>query len=249
MPSIPSRWARRPLRQRHGLARQRLDGDGELHDHRSAEEQVFAWSKLAYNSAGWYLTSESDASPLVLSVGPASGQPYKVAVDTARAGFFPTGQWTHVVVTYDKATKAVHVLPQRRAPDLDGEVRGDRHRDRRLAGREHDREDARLQRAAVQRRATPTACSTTTRSTTASRRSRTSCPSRSRATRRSIPPTVAQSATRRAVGAHERRRRLRVPTERCNGASITWDVVRPRRHRDRRRRGVRHAARDRPTPR
>ncbi|WP_157001817.1 beta-L-arabinofuranosidase domain-containing protein [Agromyces laixinhei] len=70
-------------------------------------EQVFAWSKLAYNSAGWYLTSESDASPLVLSVGPATGQPYKVAVDTARAGFFPAGQWTHVVVTFDKATKKV----------------------------------------------------------------------------------------------------------------------------------------------
>lgn len=70
-------------------------------------EQVFAWSKVAYNSPGWYLTSESDGSPLVLSVGPSSGQPYKVAVDTARAGFFPTGQWTHVVVTYDKATKDV----------------------------------------------------------------------------------------------------------------------------------------------
>ena len=70
-------------------------------------EQVFAWSKLAYNSPGWYLTSESDGSPLVLSVGPASGQPYKVAVDTARAGFFPAGQWTHVVVTYDQATKDV----------------------------------------------------------------------------------------------------------------------------------------------
>lgn len=70
-------------------------------------EQVFAWSKLPYNSAGWYLTSESDGSPLVLSVGPGSSQPYKVAVDTARAGFFPTGQWTHVVVTYDKATKDV----------------------------------------------------------------------------------------------------------------------------------------------
>lgn len=70
-------------------------------------EQVFAWSKLAYNSPGWYLTSESDSSPLVLSVGPASGQPYKVAVDTARSGFFPAGQWTHVVVTYDKATKDV----------------------------------------------------------------------------------------------------------------------------------------------
>lgn len=70
-------------------------------------EQVFAWSKLAYNSDGWYLTSENDTSPLVLSVGPATGQPYKVAVDMPRATFFPAGQWTHVVVTYDKATKNV----------------------------------------------------------------------------------------------------------------------------------------------
>ncbi|WP_171013226.1 beta-L-arabinofuranosidase domain-containing protein [Microbacterium sp. 2FI] len=70
-------------------------------------EQVFAWSKLPYNSPGWYLTSEGDGSPLALSIGPASGQPYKVAVDTARAGFFPTGQWTHIVATYDKATKDV----------------------------------------------------------------------------------------------------------------------------------------------
>ncbi|MFF2486295.1 beta-L-arabinofuranosidase domain-containing protein [Microbacterium sp. NPDC058062] len=70
-------------------------------------EQVFAWSKTVYNSDGWYLTSEANGTPLALSVGPSSGQPYKVAVDAARADFFPTGQWTHVVVTYDKATKAV----------------------------------------------------------------------------------------------------------------------------------------------
>ncbi|WP_127818545.1 beta-L-arabinofuranosidase domain-containing protein [Microbacterium sp. CPCC 204701] len=70
-------------------------------------EQVFAWSKLAYNSEGWYLTSESATSPLVLSIGPSTGQPYKVAVDTARADFFPAGQWTHVVASYDKATKRV----------------------------------------------------------------------------------------------------------------------------------------------
>src|ERR687897_996750 len=50
-------------------------------------EQVFAWSKVAYNTQGWYLTSESDGSPLVLSVGPGTGQPYKVAVDTPRSGF------------------------------------------------------------------------------------------------------------------------------------------------------------------
>lgn len=71
-------------------------------------EQVFAWAKTVYNSDGWYLTSESATSPLVLSIGPSTGQPYKVAVDAARADFFPTGQWTHVAATYDKATKAVN---------------------------------------------------------------------------------------------------------------------------------------------
>ncbi|MDA1361103.1 glycoside hydrolase family 127 protein [Glycomyces luteolus] len=70
-------------------------------------EQVFAWSKDAYNADGWYLTSESASSPLVLSIGPAGSQPYKVAVDTARADFFPVGEWTHVVASYDRATKAV----------------------------------------------------------------------------------------------------------------------------------------------
>ena len=70
-------------------------------------EQVFAWSKVAYNSDGWYLTSESATSPLSLSIGSSTGQPYKVAVDAPRAEFFPTGQWTHIVATYDKATKNV----------------------------------------------------------------------------------------------------------------------------------------------
>lgn len=72
-----------------------------------AGEQVFAWSKSVYNSDGWYLTSESATSPLALSIGPSSGQPYKVAVNAPRADFFPADQWTHVVVTYDKATRAV----------------------------------------------------------------------------------------------------------------------------------------------
>lgn len=70
-------------------------------------EQVFAWSKTVYNSDGWYLTSENATTPLALSIGPSSGQPYKVAVDSDRAKFFPAGQWTHVVATYDHATKAV----------------------------------------------------------------------------------------------------------------------------------------------
>ncbi|MGI9823020.1 beta-L-arabinofuranosidase domain-containing protein [Agromyces sp. Marseille-Q5079] len=70
-------------------------------------EQVFAWSKTVYNSDGWYLTSESNTTPLALSIGPSTGQPYKVAVDADRASFFPAGQWTHVVATYDHTTKAV----------------------------------------------------------------------------------------------------------------------------------------------
>ncbi|MCJ1695863.1 glycoside hydrolase family 127 protein [Rathayibacter caricis] len=70
-------------------------------------EQVFTWNKTAYNSDGWYLTSEGDGTPLALSIGPSTGQPYKVAVESPRASFFPTNTWTHVVATYDKATKQV----------------------------------------------------------------------------------------------------------------------------------------------
>jgi DUF1680 family protein/putative cell wall-binding protein len=70
-------------------------------------EQVFSWSKTVYNSDGWYLTSASDSTPLALSIGPGGDQPYQVAVDAPRAEFFPAGTWTHVVVSYDAATKAV----------------------------------------------------------------------------------------------------------------------------------------------
>lgn len=72
-----------------------------------ANEQVFAWSKVAYNTDGWYLSSESANTPIALSIGPSSGQPYKVQVNAPRAEFFPAGEWTHLVVTYDKATKNV----------------------------------------------------------------------------------------------------------------------------------------------
>lgn len=72
-----------------------------------AGEQVFAWNKAAYNSDGWYLASESASKPLSLSIGAATSQPYKVDVVSPRATFFPADQWTHVVVTYDSATKAV----------------------------------------------------------------------------------------------------------------------------------------------
>ena len=72
-----------------------------------AGEQVFAWNKAAYNSDGWYLASESASKPLSLSIGAATSQPYKVDVVSPRATFFPADQWTHIVVTYDSATKAV----------------------------------------------------------------------------------------------------------------------------------------------
>ena len=70
-------------------------------------EQVFAWSKTTYNSEGWYLTAENSTTPLALSVGSSTGQPYKVAVEGSRDAFFPVGKWTHVVVTFDHATKTV----------------------------------------------------------------------------------------------------------------------------------------------
>ena len=70
-------------------------------------EQVFAWSKTVYNSDGWYLSSLSSTTPLLLSVGPSSSQPYTVQVNGTRSAFFPTGQWTHVMVTYDHTTRAV----------------------------------------------------------------------------------------------------------------------------------------------
>ena len=70
-------------------------------------EQVFSWNKREWFTDGWYLTSEGPNTPLALSVGPGNNQPYKVAVTGARDTFFPSDAWTHVVVTYDKGSKAV----------------------------------------------------------------------------------------------------------------------------------------------
>ncbi|RHA39934.1 beta-L-arabinofuranosidase domain-containing protein [Cellulomonas rhizosphaerae] len=71
-------------------------------------EQVITWNKAAWNSDGWYVASESDASPLVLSIGPASGQPYMVAAtSTSRAQLMPVDEWTNITLTYDHASKDV----------------------------------------------------------------------------------------------------------------------------------------------
>lgn len=71
-------------------------------------EQIITWNKKAYNSDGWYLSTQQNA-PLILSIGPSSGQPYNVQVQGSRDEFFPAGEWTHVVVTYDHETKAVRM--------------------------------------------------------------------------------------------------------------------------------------------
>ena len=72
-------------------------------------EQVISWNKNEFSSDGWYLTSENDNAPLAISIGDNAngGQPYKVSVRADRAAFFPAGEWTHVAVTYDSATKEV----------------------------------------------------------------------------------------------------------------------------------------------
>lgn len=74
-------------------------------------EQLISWNKAEYYTDGWYLSSENDKVPLALSVGPAkeNGQPYKVSVSGERKDFFPTGEWTHVAVTYNKETKEVAI--------------------------------------------------------------------------------------------------------------------------------------------
>lgn len=72
-------------------------------------EQLITWNKNEYFTDGWYLSMENGNRPLTLSVGPAAnnGQPYRVSVDGNRSEFFPTGEWTHVAVTYDKETKDI----------------------------------------------------------------------------------------------------------------------------------------------
>ncbi|GEL96441.1 beta-L-arabinofuranosidase domain-containing protein [Cellulomonas composti] len=76
-------------------------------------EQVLTWNKSTWNSDGWYVASESNSSPLVVSIGPATSgnnQPYMVTVaSTDRASFMPVGAWTHLAITYDHTTKAVKI--------------------------------------------------------------------------------------------------------------------------------------------
>lgn len=72
-------------------------------------EELLSWNKNEWYTDGWYLSSENDNTPLTLSVGPAkaNGQPYRVSVSGKRSEFLPTGEWTHIAVTYDKDSKEI----------------------------------------------------------------------------------------------------------------------------------------------
>lgn len=57
-------------------------------------EQILMWGKGKYNENGWYLSSNSDTKPLVLSVGvgsggSGSGQPLEFNLSGKRADVFP----------------------------------------------------------------------------------------------------------------------------------------------------------------
>lgn len=74
-------------------------------------EQIITWNKNEWWTDGWYLSSLDDNTPLTLSIGPAKreGQPYNVKVTGSRSEFFPAGEWTHIVVTYDSESKDVAI--------------------------------------------------------------------------------------------------------------------------------------------
>ena len=84
-----------------------------------AGECSITWNKKQWYTDGWYLMSESDTTPLALSVGPAAAekQPYMISMSGDRSKFFPVGEWTHVLVTYDSDTKEAAIyrngIPQK----------------------------------------------------------------------------------------------------------------------------------------
>ncbi len=69
-------------------------------------EHIITWFKPSgnYQGEGWYLSCLDDNTPLKLSVGKSSGQPYELFVSGSRAEFFPANEWVHIAVTYDSTT-------------------------------------------------------------------------------------------------------------------------------------------------
>ncbi len=70
-------------------------------------EHILTWFKPNgnYQGKGWYLSCLDDSTPLKLSVGESTGQPYEIYISGKRSEFFPANEWVHIVVTYDSATK------------------------------------------------------------------------------------------------------------------------------------------------
>ncbi|MEK5253531.1 beta-L-arabinofuranosidase domain-containing protein [Paenibacillus sp. FSL F4-0125] len=71
-------------------------------------EHMIMWNKPNGNwmGEGWYLSILSDTVPLKLSTGTSVQESY---VTGDRSTFFPIGEWTHIAVTYDNATKNVEI--------------------------------------------------------------------------------------------------------------------------------------------
>ncbi|MDQ6417881.1 glycoside hydrolase family 127 protein [Paenibacillus sp. LHD-117] len=71
-------------------------------------EHMLMWNKPSgsWNGEGWYLSILSDEVPLKLSTGTGVQESYVIG---NRGEFFPVGEWTHVAVTYDQATKDVAI--------------------------------------------------------------------------------------------------------------------------------------------
>lgn len=74
-------------------------------------EHIITWFKPSgnYQGEGWYLSCLDDNTPLKLSVGKSSGQPYELFVSGSRAEFFPVNEWVHIAVTYDSATHTASI--------------------------------------------------------------------------------------------------------------------------------------------
>lgn len=68
-------------------------------------EQIIAWHKNQWNQPGWYLSSLSNDSSLVLSVTDDNGVTGEFVVTRPRSELLPANTWTHIAVTYDSALR------------------------------------------------------------------------------------------------------------------------------------------------
>ena len=89
--------------------------DGNL-----AGEHIITWFKPSgnYQGEGWYLSCLDDNTPLKLSVGKSTGQPYEIFVSGNRAQFFPANEWVHIAVTYDSTTHKASIYRNGIAQDV-----------------------------------------------------------------------------------------------------------------------------------